>query len=49
MFFIVFVFLGILIVGTYFFTAVLANWFAIGDAAQRLSMLFTHYSHSQLP
>lgn len=40
MFFIVFVFLGILVVGTYFFTAVLANWFAIGDAAQRLSMLF---------
>lgn len=40
MFFIVFVFLGILIVGTYFFTAVVSNWFAIGDAAQRLSMLF---------
>ena len=40
MFLIVFVFLGILVVGTYFFTAVLANWFAIGDAAQRLSILF---------
>lgn len=40
MFFIVFVFLGILVVGTYLFTDVIANWFAIGDAVQRLSMLF---------
>lgn len=40
MFFITFVFLGIFLLGTYLFTSVLSNWFAIGDAAQRLSMLF---------
>ncbi|EKD95366.1 MAG: hypothetical protein ACD_24C00508G0001, partial [uncultured bacterium] len=39
-FFITFVFLGIFLVGTYLFTSVLSNWFAIGDAAQRLSMFF---------
>ncbi len=39
-FFIVFVFLGVFVFGTYFFTTIMPNWFSIGDAAQRLSMLF---------
>jgi len=39
-FFIVFVFLGVFVFGTYFFTAIMPNWFAIVDAAERLSMFF---------
>lgn len=40
-FFIVIIFLGVFVFGTYFFTIIMpSNWFAIGDAAQRLSMLF---------
>lgn len=40
MFFIVFVLMGVLIVGTIQFSVITDYWYRIGDAAQRLSMLF---------
>jgi len=39
-FFIVFVFLGVLVVGTFGLSLTVDFWYRIGDAAQRLSMLF---------
>jgi hypothetical protein len=39
-FFITFALLAVLLAGTFAFSLGVENWFAIGDAAQRLSMLF---------
>jgi len=39
-YFIVFVFLAVLILGTFSFSVTMESWYAIGDAAERLSMLF---------
>ena len=39
-FFITFALLAVMVAGTFAFSVTVANWFAIGDAAERLSMLF---------
>ena len=39
-FFITFALLAVMVAGTFAFSITVANWFAIGDAAERLSMLF---------